>query len=91
MQRSGGRYTKKSKRTAAKAVKNVQRRERRRSKVTFATDFLPIDQLRDPHDFAERLFAKARKSTDKFEFKLLLLKLISRLIGRHLLQVPAFY
>ena len=47
------------------------------------TDFLPIDTLYDPQNYADRLFAKLRKSNDKYEVKLLMLRLVSRLIGRH--------
>jgi protein SDA1 len=37
------------------------------------------------------LFNKLRKSNDRYEVKLLMMRLISRLIGRHSLLLPAFY
>lgn len=55
------------------------------------TDFLPIDTLYDPQNYADRLFAKLRKSNDKYEVKLLMLRLVSRLIGRHSLLILQFY
>lgn len=45
----------------------------------------------DAQTFSEKLFAKLRKSNDKYEVKLLILRLISRLIGRHQLLLLSFY
>ena len=66
-----------------KVIKNHKRKEKRKNKVKFSTDFLPIDLIYDPTAFAEKLFNKLRKSNDRYEVKLLLLRLISRMIGRH--------
>ena len=55
------------------------------------TDFLPIDTLYDPQNFADCLFSKLKKSNDKYEVKLLMLRLLSRLIGRHNLIILQFY
>ncbi len=55
------------------------------------TDFLPIDTLYDPQACAEKLFGKLKKSNDKYDVKLLMLRLVSRLIGRHNLMILQFY
>ncbi|KAJ2277764.1 Severe Depolymerization of Actin [Coemansia sp. RSA 371] len=66
-----------------------------------AVNFDALSLVHDPQSFAEKLFARVHRSatatkrggstTDRFEVRLLLLKLISRLIGHHQLQVLAFY
>ena len=55
------------------------------------TDFLPIDMLYDPQTMAERLFSKLKKSNDRYEVKLYMLRMVSRLIGRHKLMILQFY
>jgi protein SDA1 len=59
--------------------------------VHTGTDFLPIDTLYDPQACAEKLFGKLKKSNDKYDVKLLMLRLVSRLIGRHNLMILQFY
>jgi protein SDA1 len=43
--------------------------------------------LYDPQACAEKLFGKLKKSNDKYDVKLLMLRLVSRLIGRHNLMI----
>ncbi|KAJ1906371.1 Severe Depolymerization of Actin [Coemansia sp. IMI 209127] len=60
-----------------------------------------LSLIHDPQGFAEKLFARVHSSTtatkrggstvDRFEVRLLLLKLVSRLIGHHQLQLIALY
>ena len=50
--------------------------------------------LYDAQSSAESLFAKLKKSNDKYEVKLYMLRLVSRLIGRHrlmMLKEPAVH
>ncbi|KAJ2124121.1 Severe Depolymerization of Actin [Coemansia sp. RSA 720] len=66
-----------------------------------AVNFDALSLVHDPQGFAEKLFARVHRSAtatkrggstaDRFEVRLLLLKLISRLIGHHQLQLMAFY
>lgn len=74
-----------------KLIKQHKRREQRKSKVKISTDFMPIDMIYDPQAFTEKLFFKLRKSNDKYEVKLLMMRLISRMIGRHKLQLFQYY
>ena len=64
---------------------------KRKNKIKFSTDFLPIDLIYDPQAFAEKVFNKLRKSTERYEVKLLMMRLISRMIGRHQLFIQPFY
>ena len=79
----GGIMTKAKKAKFARAVKTYERKQMRKNRVEQHTDFLPIDTLYDPQACAEKLFSKLKKSNDKYEVKLLMLRLTSRLIGRH--------
>jgi protein SDA1 len=47
--------------------------------------------LYDPQSCAENLFSKLKKSNDQYEVKLYMLRLVSRLIGRHNLLLLQFY
>ena len=75
--------TKDKKKYLERAIKTQKRKARRKNRVQVRTDFLPIDTLYDPLSYVEKLFAKLKKSNDKYEVKLLMLRLVSRLIGRH--------
>jgi protein SDA1 len=74
-----------------KVIKQHKRKEKRKNKIKFSTDFLPIDLIYDPQAFAEKVFNKLRKSTERYEVKLLMMRLISRMIGRHQLFIQPFY
>jgi len=47
--------------------------------------------LFDPQTCCEKLFSKLKKSNDKYDVKLLMMRLTSRLIGRHQLMMLQFY
>ena len=83
--------TKAKKRYLERAIKTQKRKKLRQGRSNIRTDFLPIDTLFDPLSYVEKLFAKLKKSNDKYEVKLLMLRLVSRLIGRHKLIILPFY
>ena len=87
----GSKLTKAKKKYLERAVKAQKRKKARQEKTHVRTDFLPIDTLYDPLSYCERLFAKLKKSNDKYDVKLLMLRLVSRLIGRHRLLILQFY
>ncbi len=87
----GSKLTKAKKAYLERAIKSQKRKEARKNSVKFSTDFLPIDMLYDPQSNAEKLFSKLKKSNDQYEVKLLMLRLVSRLIGRHSLMILQFY
>jgi protein SDA1 len=87
----GGIMTNAKKEKFKRAAKAYKRKEERRNRIHTGTDFLPIDILYDPQASAERLFSKLKKSNDKYDVKLLMLRLVSRLIGRHNLLILSFY
>jgi protein SDA1 len=89
--RKGSQLSKEKKRYLERVIKQQKRAEQRKNRLKVHTDFLPIDMLYDPQSYAEALFSKLKKSNDKYEVKLLMLRLVSRLIGRHNLLLLQFY
>jgi protein SDA1 len=51
----------------------------------------PIQDIRNPFEFSEKLFADVRKSSWRFEIRLLQIDLVSRLLGYHELFIPNFF
>jgi hypothetical protein len=47
--------------------------------------------IHDAQGMAERLFTQLRKSTDRFDVRLIMMNVISRLIGAHDLVLLNFY
>ncbi|KAJ1971415.1 Severe Depolymerization of Actin [Dimargaris xerosporica] len=61
-------------------------------------NFSAIHLLHDPQSFTERLYSRLHKpgsekhsTVDRFEVRLMVMKLIARLIGAHQLQMLSFY
>ena len=68
-------------------------KQKRKRKAAPEAMFSALHLIHDPQDFAEKLFKKLEKSTEKFEVRLMLMALISRLIGVHqvgVVCVPRF-
>jgi hypothetical protein len=57
----------------------------------FSYFFFPPQLIRDPQTFAEKLFARVKRSAGSFDARVMALTLISRLIGIHRLIVLNFY
>jgi protein SDA1 len=89
--RIGAKMSRKKKHNLKKTLKNLTRKKDRKGKILFHTDFLPIDLIRCPQEYADKLFYKLRKSTEKLEIKIHMMKFIGRLIGRHKLIMFNFY
>lgn len=68
----------------SKKLKKEKRTEKRRSKLMVHYNYFPIDQIATPQDYCEKLFLKLRKSaSEKFEVKFWIMRVLSRMIGRH--------
>ncbi|KAJ2484183.1 Severe Depolymerization of Actin, partial [Coemansia sp. RSA 2320] len=83
-------------------ITSAKKKKKNAAKQVVNFDVLSL--IHDPQGFVEKLFARVHSSTtatkrggsggssvDRFEVRLILLKLISRLIGHHQLQLMAFY
>ncbi|KAI9101944.1 SDA1-domain-containing protein [Phlyctochytrium arcticum] len=87
--------TKKSKKNAlGKALATVKRKERQRNRGEIF-NFSALHLLNDPQGFAEKLFSRLRQSTSnnsfRFELRMQMMNLVSRLIGIHKLILFNFY
>lgn len=51
----------------------------------------PLQHLHDPQSFAEKLFSRLQTSNERFEVKLMMMKVISRTVGLHRLVLLNFY
>lgn len=89
--RIGAKMSRKKKHNLEKTLKQMRRKKDRKGRVIFHTDFLPIDLVRCPQEYAEKLFYRLRKSNEKLDVKLHMMKFIGRLIGRHKLIMFNFY
>lgn len=89
--KANGKKTKQRKNKLKLLMKSIERREKRRSKVEISKDFMPIDLLNDPTNFAEKLFSKLKNLKENFKLKLVLLRLIGRVVGRHKLFINNFF
>lgn len=83
--------TRSKKQKIEKLIKAIDRREKRKSKVKISKDFMPIDVLNDPFTFCEKLFSKLKSVTEKFKLKLVIIRLLARIIGRHKLLINNFF
>ena len=89
-------HSKKTKKRERMVEKQIERNRQIRkeklnpTKVTVPL-FAAIQLLYDPQTLAEKLFAKLKGSTEKFETKLMLMNFISRLICSHKLFLFNFY
>jgi len=78
------RKVKRAKKAAKKAAKKGK-------KGDTVVSFVAIDLLNDPQTLAEKLLQRMTKGGEAFLFRLLMLHLVARLIGRHQLQVLNLY
>ncbi|KAF8569888.1 hypothetical protein P879_02067 [Paragonimus westermani] len=84
--------TKRRQKRLERSIDHVHKfEERKAAKGSNLTSLVAINLLHDPQTFAEKLFRKVERCSDRFEIRLFLLDLITRLIGLHKLLVLNFY
>ncbi|KAH7279730.1 hypothetical protein KP509_37G033500 [Ceratopteris richardii] len=66
-------------------------KKQQRSQVQDSLGSSPLQHLHDPQSFGEKLFSRLQSSNERFEVKLMMMKVISRTIGLHRLIVLNFY
>jgi len=76
-----------------KMLENIKKAHKKNKKKEKAPsfNFSALHLIHDPQSFAEKLFKKLETLTERFEVKLMMLELVSRLIGTHELQLLNFY
>ena len=84
--------TKKRKEKLKQLMKSIEKKEERNKKSKSVSDFLPIDQINDPLSFAVKLFHIFNSfQSGNFQHKLIVLRLLGRVLGRHKLLLNNFY
>ena len=89
--KANSRKTKARKNKLKMLMKAIERKEKRHSKVTVNKDFMPIDLLNNPAFFCEELFKKAQNSKVGFSIKLIIIRLLGRVLGRHRLLLDNYF
>merc|ERR1719300_1944978 len=86
------RFNKKT-RKREKYLENIKKAHKKKKKKMKAGshNFSALHLIHDPQEFAEKLFRKLESLTERFEVKLMMLELVSRLIGTHQLIILNYY
>lgn len=84
-----GRKTSKNKKKMEKAMK-VLKTHKKKTKVE-VFNFSAIHLIHDPQDFSEKLLKQLEASKERFEVKIMMMELISRLVGIHELFLFNYY
>uniref|UniRef100_A0A452TPG1 Protein SDA1 n=1 Tax=Ursus maritimus TaxID=29073 RepID=A0A452TPG1_URSMA len=89
VQYATGKKSSKHKKKLEKAMKVLKKQKKKKKPEVF--NFSAIHLIHDPQDFAEKLLKQLESSTERFEVKMMLMNLISRLVGIHELFLFNFY
>ncbi|KAI0215847.1 Protein SDA1 [Lamellibrachia satsuma] len=81
--------TKKRHKRMERALTVLKKHKKKKKAVVF--NFSAIHLIHDPQGLAEKLFRQLESSNERFEVKLLMMNLVSRLIGIHQLFLFNFY
>ncbi|XP_077441696.1 protein SDA1 homolog isoform X2 [Vanacampus margaritifer] len=84
-----GRKTSKNKKKMEKAMKVLKKHKKKKKAEVF--NFSAIHLIHDPQDFSEKLLKQLENSKDRFEVKIMMMELISRLVGIHELFLFNYY
>lgn len=82
---------KKKKAKLQRAIRSMKKQQRMSSENTNQDYYSPLNHLKDAQGFAENLFTRIQTSNERFEVKMMMLKVIARTIGLHRLILPKFY
>ncbi|KAI2651547.1 hypothetical protein H4Q32_019671 [Labeo rohita] len=86
---STGKKSSKNKKKLEKAMKVLKKHKKKKKVEVF--NFSAIHLIHDPQDFAEKLLKQLESSNERFEVKIMMMELISRLVGIHELFLFNFY
>ncbi|KAK9276390.1 hypothetical protein L1049_005923 [Liquidambar formosana] len=82
---------KKKKAKLQRAVRSMKRQQRLSSENNSSNYYSPLNHLKDAQGFAEKLFSRLQTCNERFEVKMMILKVIARTIGLHRLILLNFY
>ncbi|XP_025088125.1 protein SDA1 homolog [Pomacea canaliculata] len=84
-----GRKTKKRQKKLDRALQVIKKHKKKKKAESF--NFTALHLVHDPQDFSEKLLHQLEQTNERFEVKLLMMDLISRLVGVHQLLLLNFY
>ncbi|KAM9734617.1 protein SDA1 homolog [Menidia menidia] len=84
-----GKKSSKNKKKMEKAMKVLKKHKKKKKAEVF--NFSAIHLIHDPQDFSEKLLKQLENSKERFEVKIMMMELISRLVGIHELFLFNFY
>lgn len=82
---------KKKKAKLQRVMRSMKRQQRLSSEKTTSNLYSPLTHLKDAQGFAEKLFSRLQKCNERFEVKMMMLKVIARTVGLHRLILLNFY
>lgn len=82
---------KKKKAKLQRAIRSMKKQQRLSSEKTGPNYYSPLTKLKDAQGFAEKLFSRLQSCNERFEVKMMMLKVIARTIGLHQLILLSFY
>lgn len=74
-----------------RVMRSMKRQQRQSSENNSSNCYSPLTHLKDAQGFAEKLFSRLQKCNERFEVKMMILKVIARTIGMHRLVLLNFY
>ncbi|XP_028318497.1 protein SDA1 homolog [Gouania willdenowi] len=86
---STGKKGSKNKKKLEKAMKVLNKHKKKKKAEVF--NFSAIHLIHDPQDFSEKLLKQLESCKERFEVKIMMMELISRLVGIHELFLFNFY
>lgn len=73
-----------------RVMRSLKKQQRSRAEVSHVNSS-PLQHLHDAQGFAEKLFSHLQTCNERFEVKLMMMKVISRIVGLHRLVLLNFY
>ncbi|WRX16119.1 SDA1 [Theobroma cacao] len=82
---------KKKKAKLQRAIRTMKRQQRLSSETSTSSYYSPLNHLKDAQGFVEKLFSRLQTCNERFEVKMMMLKVIARTVGLHHLILLNFY
>ncbi|KAK8567641.1 hypothetical protein V6N13_105598 [Hibiscus sabdariffa] len=82
---------KKKKAKLQRAIRSMKRQQRLSSESSNNSYYSPLYHLKDAQGFVEKLFSRLQTCNERFEVKMMMLKVIARTVGLHHLILLNFY
>ncbi|KZV14604.1 hypothetical protein F511_42274 [Dorcoceras hygrometricum] len=82
---------KKKKAKLLRVARSMKKKQRLSSENNSSNYYSPLNHLKDAQGFAEKLLSRLQNCNERFELKMVMLKVIARTIGLHRLILLNFY